>query len=183
MENWGGPCTIIVNVYALWSFFHPPNETNLRSLGSDDECGNVQLVKTRELNVVASLGQNLTLGNCRQDFTVLWLYQWFPTNLKQSMHKTLTLGPLSLPLARDANVCPMVPSLHPVPHIHNYCWVFNYCLCLEWQAGMLLWWFYLFLPFKLNSHDLCLFKGHVFYSVITFQCHLFIWISAVMKGL
>lgn len=51
--------------------FHPPNETNLMSLGSVDECGNVQLVKTRELNVVASLGWNLTLGNCRQDFTVL----------------------------------------------------------------------------------------------------------------
>lgn len=128
------------------NFFHPPNETNLTLQGSVNECGNVQLVKTRELNVITSLGRNLTLGNCRQDFTVLWLYQWFPTNLKQSMHKMLTLGPLSLPLARDANVYPMVPSLHPDLHIHNYCWVFNYCLYLKWQAGMLLWWFYLFLP-------------------------------------
>ncbi len=113
-------------LYVLWSLFsHPPNETNVTLQGSDDECGSVQLVKTRELNVIASEGRNLSLGSCRQGFTVLWLYQWIATNLKQSMHKMLTLGLLSSLLARDANVCFMVPSLHPDLNIHIYFWVFN----------------------------------------------------------
>lgn len=52
-------------------FPHPPNETNLMLQGSVDERGNAQLVKTIELHVIASVGWNLTSGNCRQDFTVL----------------------------------------------------------------------------------------------------------------
>lgn len=43
---------------------HPPNETNLLLQGSVDERGNAQLVKTIELHVIASVGWNLTSGNC-----------------------------------------------------------------------------------------------------------------------
>ncbi len=136
-KHWGGSYTSIEGIYyVLWSLFsHYPNETNVTLQGSGDECGSVELVKTRELNVTVSEGQNLALGSCRQGFIVLWLNYWIPANLKQSMHKTLALGILSSLLACDANACLMVPSLIRIfTFIFIFGFLINACIPDDRQA-------------------------------------------------